>query len=159
MYCMMTPTWAMSSYAAVLALKLFPSLYGTRPGQEVELLALLSELALQLERAGTTPSHSFGTAALLGQHLLHILRRKLRTLGGAATANPQAAEATRASSTGLDTSQLPMSYSDLGQTDIGFDSVNPLPFVGLSPSGEDAAQQVFSGMMREWCAPWFESSF
>ncbi|CAI6095868.1 unnamed protein product, partial [Clonostachys chloroleuca] len=63
MYCMMTPTWAMSSYAAVLALKLFSQLYGDRPGQEVELLALLAEVALQLERAGTDPNHRFGIPA------------------------------------------------------------------------------------------------
>lgn len=157
MYCMMTPTWAMSSYAAVLALRLFPVLYGARSGQEVELLALLSELALQLERAGTTPSHRFGTAALLGQHLLHILRRKLRPLVGATTARPQTADAAGPPFTGLDTSQPPVSYDELGHAEIDFDAINPLPFVGLSPGGEDAAQQVFSGMMREWCGPWFES--
>lgn len=157
MYCMMTPTWAMSSYAAVLALKLFPRLYGARPGQEVELLALLSELALQLEKAGTTPRHRFGIAALLGQHLLHILRRKLRTLGGATTAKPQAAEVAGDSFMALDTSQLPMADGHLGQNDIVLDSMSPLPFVELSPGEEDAAHQAFSGMMREWCAPWFES--
>lgn len=157
MYCMMTATWAMGSYAAVLALKLFPRLYGARPGQEVELLALLTELALQLEKAGTTPSHRFGIAALLGQHLLHILRRRLRALRGAITARPQAEEAAGESFMGLDTGQLPVADGGLGQTDIVFDSMSPLPFVGLSPGAEDAAHQAFSGMMREWCAPWFES--
>jgi hypothetical protein len=76
MYCMLSPTWAMISYAAVLALKLFPHLHGLRPGYEVELLALLAQVALQLKRAGTTPSHRFGIAALLGQHLLIILRAR-----------------------------------------------------------------------------------
>lgn len=76
MYCMLSPTWAMISYAAVLALKLFPYLHGSRPGYEVELLALLAQVALQLKRAGTTPSHRFGIAALLGQHLLIILRAR-----------------------------------------------------------------------------------
>ncbi|KAF9894797.1 hypothetical protein FE257_004418 [Aspergillus nanangensis] len=76
LYCMLAPTWAMISYAAVLALKLFPWLHGSRPGYEVELLALLAQVALQLEKAGTTPVDRFGIAALLGQHLLMILRTK-----------------------------------------------------------------------------------
>ncbi|KAL4755682.1 Zn(II)2Cys6 transcription factor [Aspergillus foveolatus] len=76
LYCMLAPTWAMISYAAVLTLKIFPALYGTRTGSEVELLALLSQVALQLQHAGTTPSHRFGVAALLGQHLMMILRAR-----------------------------------------------------------------------------------
>lgn len=76
LYCMLAPTWAMMSYAGVLALKLFPALYGSRGGNDVELLALLSQVAIQLERAGTTPSHRFGIAALLGQHLMMILRAR-----------------------------------------------------------------------------------
>ncbi|CDM27219.1 transcriptional regulator family: Fungal Specific TF [Penicillium roqueforti] len=76
LYCMLAPTWAMISYAGVLALKLFPTVYGSRAGNDVELLALLSQLAIQLERAGTTPPHRFGIAALLGQHLMMILRAR-----------------------------------------------------------------------------------
>jgi hypothetical protein len=77
---MLAPTWAMLSYAAVLALKLFPSLHGTRAGSEIELLALLSQLSIQLERAGTTPPHRFGIAALLRQQLLMILRSRAAIL-------------------------------------------------------------------------------
>ncbi|XHG09906.1 hypothetical protein AWENTII_012942 [Aspergillus wentii] len=80
LYCMLAPTWAMISYAAVLALRLFPLLHGGRPGYEVELLALLSQVAIQLEKAGTTPSSRFGIAALLGQHLTMILRARARGL-------------------------------------------------------------------------------
>ncbi|RAH67443.1 Zn(II)2Cys6 transcription factor [Aspergillus aculeatinus CBS 121060] len=76
LYCMLAPTWAMISYAAVLALKLFPQVHGDQPGGDIELLALLSQVSLQLERAGTTPPHRFGIAALLGEHLLGILRTK-----------------------------------------------------------------------------------
>jgi hypothetical protein len=79
-YCMLAPTWAMISYAAVLALKLFPMIHGNRAGYEVELLALVSQVALQLERAGTTPSHRYGIAALLGQHLFLILRKRANVL-------------------------------------------------------------------------------
>jgi hypothetical protein len=79
LYCMLAPTWAMISYAGVLALKLFPALYGQRVGNDIELLALLSQLAIQLQRAGTTPSHRVGIAALLGQHLMMIL--KARAMG------------------------------------------------------------------------------
>ena len=80
LYAMLAPTWAMISYAAVLALKLFPSLHGTRPGSEVELLALLSQVSIQLERAGTTPPERFGISALLGQHLSMILRSRASVL-------------------------------------------------------------------------------
>jgi hypothetical protein len=76
LYCMLAPTWAMISYAAVLTLKLFPALYGPREGSDLELLALLSQVALQLQRAGSTPPHRFGIAALLGQHLMMILRAR-----------------------------------------------------------------------------------
>ncbi|KAJ6003200.1 hypothetical protein N7451_005747 [Penicillium sp. IBT 35674x] len=76
LYGMLAPTWAMISYAAVLALKLFPAIYGSRVGSQLELFALLSQVALQLERAGQTPSHRFGIAALLGQHIMRILRAK-----------------------------------------------------------------------------------
>ncbi|KAL2851708.1 hypothetical protein BJX68DRAFT_275171 [Aspergillus pseudodeflectus] len=76
LYCMLAPTWAMIAYAAVLTLKLFPTLYGSRTGSDVELIALLSQVALQLQRAGTTPPHRFGIAALLGQHLMMILRTR-----------------------------------------------------------------------------------
>ncbi|PYH76315.1 hypothetical protein BO82DRAFT_426433 [Aspergillus uvarum CBS 121591] len=82
LYCMLAPTWAMISYAAVLALKLFHQIHGTQPAGDIELLALLSQVALQLERAGTTPPHRFGIAALLGEHLLGILRtRAALTIG------------------------------------------------------------------------------
>ncbi|CAG7915468.1 unnamed protein product [Penicillium olsonii] len=81
LYCMLAPTWAMISYAGVLALKLFPALYGDRVGSDVELLALLSQVAIQLERAGTTPSHRFGIAGLLGQHLMKIVKSKATSLG------------------------------------------------------------------------------
>lgn len=80
LYCMLAPTWAMIAYAAVLALWLFPSLYGTRAGSEVELLALLAQVSLQLERAGTTPPHRFGIAAIVGQHLSMILQSRATAL-------------------------------------------------------------------------------
>jgi hypothetical protein len=103
LYCMLAPTWAMISYAGVLALSLFPTLYGGSrrgtsgsPGStghgngyvaadtasaDSELLALVGQVALQLERAGTTPSHRYGIAALMGHHLVSILRTRLRTRG------------------------------------------------------------------------------
>ncbi|KAJ5263223.1 hypothetical protein N7478_010828 [Penicillium angulare] len=80
LYCMLAPTWAMISYAAVLSLKLFPRIYGSRSGSQVELFALLSQVALQLQRAGRTPSHRYGIAALLGQHIMMILKAKCATL-------------------------------------------------------------------------------
>ncbi|KAJ5608756.1 hypothetical protein N7528_009323 [Penicillium herquei] len=76
LYCMLAPTWAMISYAAVLALKLFPAIYGPSINSQIELFALLSRVASNLERAGKTPSHRYGIAALLGQHIMMILRAK-----------------------------------------------------------------------------------
>lgn len=46
----------------------------------MELLALLAQLSLHLQRAGTTPPHRFGIAALLGQHLNVILTARARAL-------------------------------------------------------------------------------
>ncbi|KAJ5414125.1 hypothetical protein N7509_000752 [Penicillium cosmopolitanum] len=89
LYCMLAPTWAMISYAAVLTLKIFPALYGPRTGSDLELLALLSQVALQLQRAGTTPPHRFGIAALLGQHLMMILRARAVGIGDAASSQVQ----------------------------------------------------------------------
>lgn len=89
LYCMLAPTWAMISYAAVLTLKIFPALYGPRTGSDLELLALLSQVALQLQRAGTTPPHRFGIAALLGQHLMMILRARAVGLGETASSQTQ----------------------------------------------------------------------
>lgn len=80
LYGMLAPTWAMISYAAILALNLFPTVHGYRAEDQVELFALLGQVSIQLERAGKTPSHRFGIAALLGQHLRRILQVKSKNL-------------------------------------------------------------------------------
>jgi hypothetical protein len=54
--------------------------HSTQPGSEVVLIALLGQVALQMELAGTIPPHRFGIAALLGQHLLVILRGRAASL-------------------------------------------------------------------------------
>ncbi|KAJ5122926.1 hypothetical protein N7448_009023 [Penicillium atrosanguineum] len=76
LYAMLAPTWEIISYAAVLALKVFPTIYGPRVEDQAELFAFLGQVALQLERAGATPSHRYGIAAIYGQHLMKILRTK-----------------------------------------------------------------------------------
>ncbi|KAH7237976.1 hypothetical protein B0J15DRAFT_406132 [Fusarium solani] len=161
MYCMMTPTWAMSSYAAVLALKLFSQLYGDRPGQEVELLALLAEVALQLERAGTVPNHRFGIPALLGQHLFQVLRRRLTTLK---TVVPVAQGDGNLPLLGLDGGQdiirdkhVPQPEQQQGGSFAEFPDL--LLFPGLSPEGAGIAQEAFADLMREWGGPGFEGLF
>lgn len=80
LYGMLAPTWAMISYAAILALNLFPAVHGSKVEDQVELCALLGQVSMQLERAGKTPSHRFGIAALLGQHLRRILQVNARKL-------------------------------------------------------------------------------
>ncbi|KAL2858538.1 hypothetical protein BJY01DRAFT_230718 [Aspergillus pseudoustus] len=86
LYCMLAPTWAMLSYAVIMALTLFPVVHSTRQGLDVELLSLAAQVAMQMERAGTTPPHRFGIAALLGQHLRRILREKASNLQGGSMA-------------------------------------------------------------------------
>lgn len=174
MYCLMAPTWAMSSYAAVLALKLFPQLYGDRPGQQVELLAMLAEVALQLERAGTTPSHRFGVAALLGQHLFIVLRKQLRVLKNEAAVTGVDAPAApgqsvtefgnflaNSSSGGGDNLAGPpngtVGFHDGQQvTELSTGYSDPFLFDGLSPGGAGALQDAFTDMMREWGGPPFD---
>ncbi|GKZ27411.1 hypothetical protein AbraIFM66951_004199 [Aspergillus brasiliensis] len=80
LYCMLAPTWAMLSYAVIMALTLFPMVHSAPEGEDVELLGLAAQVATHMERAGTTPTHRFGIAALLGQHLRRILRRKALNL-------------------------------------------------------------------------------
>ncbi|RAK85945.1 hypothetical protein BO79DRAFT_200061 [Aspergillus costaricaensis CBS 115574] len=79
LYCLLSPSWAMIAYAAALALRLFPTLYDTHADDEGELLGLLGQVALQLEKAGSTPSHRIGIASVLGRHLLSVLRAKVGT--------------------------------------------------------------------------------
>ncbi|GAT28438.1 hypothetical protein RIB2604_02600780 [Aspergillus luchuensis] len=82
LYCLLSPSWAMIAYAAALAIRLFSTLYNTHAGDEGELLGLLGQVALQLEKAGSTPSHRIGIAAVLGRHLLSVLRAKVGTRMG-----------------------------------------------------------------------------
>ena len=170
MYCLMAPTWAMSSYAAVLALRLFPQLYGDRPGQQVELLALLAEVATQLEKAGTTPVHRFGVAALLGQHLLMVLKRQLRTLdlvptverlGTTATGEPRASE--DVTEDGYrpfmnDNGQIMFAQrEDWSQQQDAANSyyIDPMMLNDVSSGGVVSLQDTFASMMRDWGGPPF----
>lgn len=162
-YCMLAPTWAMISYAAVLALKLFPSLYGTRPGSEVELVALVSQVALQLETAGTTPPHRFGIAALLGQHLFFILRTRANVLKNLAQSGRQV-EATETASSSQWKSAQPMLVDAQGRDGQPGDvsdqptRVDPMlwtsdPFLTAYSHGEeevDTTDDAFGRMIREW---------
>lgn len=170
MYCLMAPTWAMSSYAAVLALKLFPQLYGDRPGQQVELLALLAEVATQLEKAGTTPSHRFGVAALLGQHLLMVLKRQLRTLNLAPTIErsdvsaigesmaPEDVTAGGCRSLLSDNDQMMLTQREdwNPQQDASHPYyIDPLMLTDGSTGGVVSLQDTFASMMRDWGGPPF----
>jgi hypothetical protein len=81
LYCMNAPVWIMISYAAVLSLKLFRLLHGTREGYDVEVLALVASVASHLEHAGTTPSHRCVVSAVCGQQLFLTLRSYASSLG------------------------------------------------------------------------------
>lgn len=158
LYCMLAPTWAMISYAAVLALQLFPLLYGTRPGYEVELLSLLGQLALQLQRAGSTPSHRFGIAALLGQHLLVILRTRAANL---TDSSPRATD----NDTIMPVSQSQEHYSgSIDRTDISpYDQFLTAfdPFFASAPTSADMEcnGEPFSEMFRELFGQGFGGAF
>lgn len=73
---MLASAWAMILCAAVLALKLFPTIYGPRVECQAKLVALLGLVPVQLERASSTPSHIDGIGALIGQHHRKILRTR-----------------------------------------------------------------------------------
>jgi hypothetical protein len=171
MYCMLSPTWAMISYAAVLALKLFPHLHGSRPGYEVELLALLAQVALQLKRAGTTPSHRFGIAALLGQHLLIILRARASALRNAIpvpevqSVAPQYRNGNNSDSgyhLGRNVPDSTGSMEILSETHVN----NPLvsnydPFLTTATIGSetDLGEEGFTDLLREIFGPGFGDVF
>ncbi|KAH8898632.1 hypothetical protein GQ53DRAFT_741939 [Thozetella sp. PMI_491] len=89
LYCMNTPVWVMISYAGVLSMKLFQFLYGAREGNNVEVVALVTQVALQLERAGNTPAHRLGVSAIFGQQLFLTLRSYASSLGGLAMGSRQ----------------------------------------------------------------------
>ena len=149
LYCMLAPTWAMISYAAVLTLKLFPALYGPRAGSDVELLALLSQLALQLQRAGTTPAHRFGIAALLGQHLMMILRARAVGLGGEPPSSPTRNHVARRRPT-----EWQPAPSEMGQGSPLVSSWDPF----LTPAVSDqtgVAGDGFADFFREIFGPGF----
>jgi hypothetical protein len=161
MYCMLAPTWIMISFAAMLTLKLFPQLFGDRPGQEMELLALLAELAIQLERAGTVPQHRLGIAALLGQHLFRILRAKLAALKPVASI---AMKSIPASTCGAETASAGLSMDMMVQPQMMHDTWMPYSFdmattSSLSPMSESLAQDAFSGFMQEWYGQGTDSIF
>ncbi|OGE56812.1 hypothetical protein PENARI_c002G02491 [Penicillium arizonense] len=152
LYGMLAPTWAMICYAAVLTLKLFPTIYGARPECQVELFALLGQVALQLERAGTTPSHRFGIAALLGQHLMMILRAKSWNLQGQIQPSmpygqrSHDAPGITSQEEGADQARPCESYMSeydpfLAATDITFD--------------DDPTEEIFADMFREIFGPGF----
>ncbi|EXJ69755.1 uncharacterized protein A1O5_06826 [Cladophialophora psammophila CBS 110553] len=152
-YCMLAPTWAMISYSAVLALRLFPLLYGGKqPGNEVELLSLLSQVALQLERAGTTPSHRFGIAALLGQHLFKILRTRANVL--IRVAQVGASHSLPAPSPGFESQGLghQTSQSDAQHFDPFLSNSDPFLTLPFLPGGDEDDDSVegFPDVLWDW---------
>ena len=168
LYCMMAPTWAMISYTAVLAMRLFPLLYSGQVNREIELLSLLTQVALQLERAGTTPSHRFGIAALLGQHLFMILRTKLERI--LSNLPPHTTLATRSqdrmpSDASCGDSAPSEHFSGApGQLDFPQNSFDPFssafdPFLTLPllPGEEDGTTDGFAGVLWDWAGQGFGS--
>lgn len=155
LYCMLAPTWAMISYAAVLALRLFPLLYGEQPESTVELLALLGQVALQLERAGTTPPHRFGQAALLGQHLFVLLRSHSKALTGETTADLQTLSSAPLDSHFQGTvtqtnpqSQVPEQFMT---------TYDPFLTGPLMPCGDNTMADEFSETIWQWCGQGFSA--
>ncbi|KAK5049914.1 hypothetical protein LTR84_004033 [Exophiala bonariae] len=162
LYPMLAPTWAMISYAAVLSLRLFPLLYGNRPGAEVELLALLTRLALLLEKAGTTPAHRSGIAALLGQHLfriLHVRAGGMKSNIGISTAcqPPSQTEVSVVENTDLDfVAEVTQQNDNIPFHDIfaEFDTYLSMPFL---PGDEGSMNQGFTAPLADWMSQGFGS--
>lgn len=160
-YPMLAPTWAMISYAAVLALRLFPLLYGNRPGAEVELLALLAQVALLLEKVGTTPSHHFGIAALLGQHLFMILRTRAgglkgETEAGGPSQDPNQTQIPVAENADFDSLGPHQNDTQLAFDPLlsGFDSYLTMPFF---PGDEGNSNDGFTEVLWDWVGQGFGS--
>ncbi|KAK1927058.1 hypothetical protein DB88DRAFT_9665 [Papiliotrema laurentii] len=70
----------MLSFEVLLAVRLFPVTSGHGTASRARVLGLLSQLAILLERVGTTPRHRLGTAAVYGRHLQVYLRRRIVAL-------------------------------------------------------------------------------
>ncbi|KAK5236752.1 hypothetical protein LTR47_001930 [Exophiala xenobiotica] len=168
LYCMLAPTWAMISYTAVLALRLFPLLYRGQVAREVELLALLAQVALQLERAGTTPSHRFGIAAILGQHLFMILRTRLDLVLSAAHAQAQSSQSQGSGPVDINYQGAhglePMNNNSNHQPESSLQSFDPFssafdPFLTLPllPGEENGSTEWFTGVLWDWAGQGFES--
>ena len=133
-------------------------------------LKLLAEVATQLEKAGTTPVHRFGVAALLGQHLLMVLKRQLRTLdlvptverlGTTATGEPRASE--DVTEDGYrpfmnDNGQIMFAQrEDWSQQQDAANSyyIDPMMLNDVSSGGVVSLQDTFASMMRDWGGPPF----
>lgn len=70
----------MAAYACHLAVRLFPTIYSPSSAVTAKLLGICAEVATLLEKAGTTPTPRFSSAAIFGRHLRLILRAKARDL-------------------------------------------------------------------------------
>ncbi|OQD79944.1 hypothetical protein PENANT_c041G02365 [Penicillium antarcticum] len=158
LYCMLAPTWAMISYAGVLALRLFPFLYGPRVGNEVELLALLGQVAMHLERAGKTPSHRFGIAALLGQHIMRIVKARGIWLTDSASAE-QAEDSYSKSFVGNQRSFIPPQSPCVRAHDALISEHDPfLTTASMSTEG-DLTGESFADFFKETFGPGFSGVF
>lgn len=160
LYCMLAPTWAMISYAALLALKLFPVLHGPRVGNDAELLALLSQVALQLERAGTTPSHRCGIAALLGQHLMMILRARIAGLND--LLHHSQTRTDPPCTKGYDDGMKPLPSQQSPQA-LPYEALvsdyDPFLTTTSTSTQDDLTGEGFAGVFREIFGPGFEGVF
>ncbi|PYI16063.1 hypothetical protein BO99DRAFT_366926 [Aspergillus violaceofuscus CBS 115571] len=157
LYCMLAPTWAMISYAAVLALKLFHQVHGTQPAGDIELLALLSQVALQLERAGTTPPHRFGIAALLGEHLLGILRTRAALTRGVQQSVVE--DSLPRYDSGHPAAALPEDSGNLAIYNAQEPVSDPWFTDASAAMSYDLTEDSFGDMFREIFGPGFADSF
>ena len=134
--------------------QLFPLLYGNQPGADAQLIALLSQVALQLERAGSTPPSRYGLAALLGQHLKMILQTKLSPLRAALNQPPasQTVEGysqTWASAKPCDQAQAPSSsYAENNNTTVSTD-FDPVLTTPIFTGEETIWQDDFGDFLQE----------
>lgn len=160
LYCMLAPTWAMISYAGLLALKLFPLLHGPRVGNDAELLALLSQVALHLERAGTTPSHRCGIAALLGQHLMMILRARIAGLNDVLHHSQARTDLPCTKSYDDGTKPFPSQQSPQALPyEALVSDYDPFLTTTSTSTQDDLTGEGFAGVFREIFGPGFEGVF
>lgn len=115
----------------------------------MQLLALLAQVAIELERAGTTPSHRFGIAALLGQHLKIIVRSRLAGIQRTLRDKDPSAAGFGPMFENLHASMSAHEISAMQSTEQLLSPFDPFFAAPLSMSEDDLTEEGFVDILRD----------